>query len=89
MSKPTIFSTRIKELHTKYNYTQKQMGNYLGISTRQYGYLEQGHFTCTYEAVIKLCAVYNVDANYLFGISKENRYPFLVSTVETQLNFNI
>lgn len=69
------FSEKIKELRLRYKYTQKYIAKYLGITARQYQYCERGHIPSEYNIIIKICKLYDIDANELFGIEKINIYP--------------
>jgi transcriptional regulator with XRE-family HTH domain len=73
--KQTPFSTKLIELRKQHKFTQKFVGNKIGLSARQYAYLEYGNLTCGYWAIIKLCELYNISANELFGISKMLVFP--------------
>lgn len=74
MSK-TIFSEKLVELRKQNKYTQKFVAEKLGLTKRQYGYLEYGNFTCDYYHIIELCKLYNVSADYLFGIEYNLKFP--------------
>ena len=74
MSK-TIFSEKLVELRKQNKYTQKFVAEKLGLTKRQYGYLEYGNFTCDYCHIIKICELYKVSANELFGIKENYLYP--------------
>lgn len=69
------FSEKLKELRLKNKYTQKFVAEFLGLTQRQYQYCEQGHIPSQFDVVIKMCAMYDIDANELFGIKKKNEYP--------------
>lgn len=69
------FSEKLKELRFKNKYTQKFVAEFLGLTQRQYQYCEQGHIPSQFDVVIKMCAMYDIDANELFGIKKKNEYP--------------
>nr|DAT76206.1 MAG TPA: helix-turn-helix domain protein [Caudoviricetes sp.] len=69
------FSGKLKELRLKNKYTQKFVADFLGLTQRQYQYCEQGHIPSQFNVVIKMCMMYGIDANELFGIEKKNVYP--------------
>lgn len=69
------FSEKLKELRLKNKYTQKFVAEFLGLTQRQYQYCEMGHIPSQFDVVIKMCAMYDIDANELFGIKKKNEYP--------------
>ena len=68
------FSEKLKELRLKNKYTQKFVADFLGLTQRQYQYCEQGHIPSQFDVVIKMCRLYDIDANELFGIGKMNKY---------------
>ena len=76
MSK-TIFSEKIRQLRKEKRLTQQEVAEKLGLTKRQYGYLEYGNFTCDYCHIIKICELYKVSANELFGIKETYSYPQL------------
>lgn len=69
------FSEKLKELRLKNKYTQKFVAEFLGLTQRQYQHCEMGHIPSQFDVVIKMCAMYDIDANELFGIKKKNEYP--------------
>lgn len=69
------FSEKLKELRLKNKYTQKFVAKFLGLTQRQYQYCEMGHIPSQFDVVIKMCRLYDIDANELFGIEKKNIYP--------------
>ena len=72
------FSEKLKELRLKNNYTQKFVADFCGLTQRQYQYCEMGHIPSQFDVVIKMCVLYDIDANELFGIGKENKYPIIL-----------
>lgn len=74
----THFSKKLVELRKAHKFTQKNVAEKIGLSKRQYAYLEYGHFTCDYCHIIKLCEMYNVSADELFGITTTLNYPSLI-----------
>lgn len=73
----TNFSEKLVELRKSKKLTQKYVADQIGLTKRQYAYLEYGHFTCDYWHIIRLCKFYKVSANDLFGIEevKSLEYP--------------
>lgn len=71
------FSEKLKELRLKNKYTQKFVAKFLGLTQRQYQYCEMGHIPSQFDVVIKMCRLYGIDANELFGIDKINAYPYI------------
>lgn len=65
------FSNRIKELRKHYEYTQKEMGEKLGIATITYFKYEHGENEPNYNTLIKLSNIFNVSIDYLLGKDNE------------------
>ena len=65
----TLFSLRLKELRSERDLTQKQVADFLKISTRAYSHYETGDREPSIPILIRLCALYEVSADYLIGIS--------------------
>lgn len=82
--KQTPFSNKILELRKTNHYTQSYVAKILGITKRQYAYLEYGNFTCDYWNIIKLCQLYKISANELFGIKKISEFIFPIKNMENK-----
>lgn len=65
------FCNRLKQLRTAQRITQKEMGEYLGISTRAYQYYEGGERYPDFEGLIALADYFQVSIDYLVGRSDE------------------
>lgn len=81
------FSEKLKELRLKNKYTQKYVSEFLGLTQRQYQYCEMGHIPSQFDVVIKMCILYNIDANELFGIREAFIYPDV--DIKKQINTQI
>lgn len=81
------FSEKLKELRLKNKYTQKFVAEFLGLTQRQYQYCEMGHIPSQFDVVIKMCILYNIDANELFGIREAFIYPDV--GIKKQINTQI
>ncbi|MGI6254323.1 MAG: helix-turn-helix domain-containing protein [Acutalibacter sp.] len=67
---------KIREIREDRGFTQQQIANLLNIGQRTYSDYETGKTRIPLESVIALAKFYDVDLNYLTGISKEMRkYP--------------
>ena len=66
-----LFKERLKELRTARRATQKELGEYLGISTRAYQYYEQGERYPDFEGLLALADYFKVSIDYLVGRSDE------------------
>lgn len=72
----TEYNRIIKVLRVQNFYTQKQIANLLNICQRTYADYELGNTRIPVENLIKLAKFYNVDMNYICGISVVcNAYP--------------
>lgn len=58
---------RLKDLREDLDLQQKDIANFLGISTNQYGRYERGENDIRFEYVIKLSEYYNVSIDYIAG----------------------
>ncbi|MCI9626990.1 MAG: helix-turn-helix domain-containing protein [Clostridia bacterium] len=60
-------SERLKELRKQAGFTQKQIGEYLGIDSGSYAWYEREKGNPTRQAILMLCDLYQVSAEYLTG----------------------
>ncbi|MDO4589291.1 MAG: XRE family transcriptional regulator [Fusobacterium sp.] len=58
---------RLKNLRKEFNYTQKDMGSLLGITTSAYGFYEQGRTEPTLDILEKLSNIFSVSIDYILG----------------------
>ena len=66
----------IRNLRIDSGYTQKQIGEHLGISQNTYSQYEIGVLNYPVDVVIKLAQLYSVSTDYLFGLTNEKQpYP--------------
>ena len=66
----------IRSLRVDNGYTQKQIGEYLGISQNTYSQYEIGVLKYPVDVLIKLADLYNVSLDYLVGrTNKKEPYP--------------
>ncbi len=66
----------IRNLRVDMGYTQKQIGEHLGISQNTYSQYEIGVLNYPVEVVIKLAELYGVSTDYLLGLTDEKKpYP--------------
>lgn len=67
---------RIRELREDNDYTQKQIAEILNIGQRTYADYELGKTRIPLDSIIKLAKYYNVDMNYICGVtSKKIKFP--------------
>ena len=66
----------IRNLRIDKGYTQKQIGEYLGISQNTYSQYEIGVLNYPLDVLIKLADLYNVSIDYLVGRTNTKKpYP--------------
>ena len=66
----------IRSLRIDNGYTQKQIGDYLGVSQNTYSQYELGVLNYPIDALLKLADFYNVSVDYLLGrTSRKDPYP--------------
>ena len=70
------YRTRIKDLREDNDKTQQQIADYLGTSQTMYARYERGANEMPLRHLIRLAEYYNVDMNYLCGLSNiKSPYP--------------
>ena len=66
----------IRSLRIDNGYTQKQIGEFLGISQNTYSQYEIGVLNYPVDVLIRLAAFYGVSVDYLLGLTDEKQpYP--------------
>jgi transcriptional regulator with XRE-family HTH domain len=66
----------IRNLRIDRGFTQKQIGEHLGISQNTYSQYEIGVLNYPVDVVIKLAEFYDVSTDYLLGLTEEKKsYP--------------
>lgn len=61
---------RLKISRKNAGFTQKDVANKLLMTQQQYSRFENGIFELNYEQIVFLCKLYDVSADYLFGLSE-------------------
>ncbi len=59
---------RIKEVRKASGYTQVEVAKIMYMTQQQYSRFENGVFELSYDQIIKLCKLFDVSADYLFGL---------------------
>ena len=73
---PMDYKTRIKNLREDHDKRQKEVADYLGTSQTMYARYERGANEMPLRQLIRLAQYYDVDMNYLCGLSNiKNPYP--------------
>lgn len=65
------FKVRLKGLRRQRRITQKEMGEYLGITTRAYQFYESGDRYPDFQGLIALADYFQVSIDYLVGRTDE------------------
>ena len=74
------YLVRIRNLRNENGYTQEYVGNVLHVSQRTYADYELGNIKFPLDAIIRLAELYNVDMNYICGLTEaKGKYPCQVS----------
>ncbi len=63
------YATRIRQLREDHDKTQQQIAELLNIGQKTYSDYELGKTRIPLESVIKLAKLYDVDMNYICGVS--------------------
>ena len=66
--------SRLRELRKEKNMTQAELANIIGLTQHGYSQIETGRKRISSDFVIKLCELYNVNAEYLLNLT-EQRQP--------------
>lgn len=70
------YRIRIKNLREDHDKTQQEIADYLGTSQTMYARYERGANEMPLRHLIRLAQYYNVDMDYLCGLSNiKNSYP--------------
>ena len=64
------YRERVRALREDHDYTQTDIASLLNIGQRTYADYELGKTRIPIDSLIKLAHFYNVDMNYICGISK-------------------
>ncbi len=60
---------RIKDSRKAAGYTQVQVAKKLYMTQQQYSRFENGIFELNYEQIITICKLFDVSADYIFGLN--------------------
>lgn len=63
-------AAKLRSLRAKYNYTQAQVAQSLGISQQTYSNYENKNAAVDSKTLKAICTLYGVSADYLLGISQ-------------------
>lgn len=71
MNNLSKISEKLKQLRLSKNVTQKQLAEYLNVTTVTVQRFEYGDRRPSLENIIKLCTYFNVSSDYLLGLSDD------------------
>lgn len=63
------YRNMIRELREDHDYTQTYVANVLGVGQRTYADYELGKSRIPVDSLIRLAQLYNVDMNYITGLT--------------------
>ncbi|GAA3941070.1 helix-turn-helix domain-containing protein [Chitinophaga oryziterrae] len=66
---------KIVFLRSEKNWSQKELGEYIGVSRDAVGKYERGEMLPPLDIASKIAVVFNVTLDYLAGLTKENSVP--------------
>lgn len=69
MEHKNILSERIRELRNEQGLTQAEIAKKIGVTKSAYGFWEQGKNQPDIDTIARLAEIFDVTADYLFGIS--------------------
>lgn len=67
------YRTRLKEIREDRDFTQAQIGKILQKSQQGYNHIEAGRAELKIDDLVRLCRFYNVSADYIVGLSDEEK----------------
>lgn len=78
-----MYYKRIRELREDFDYTQKYVASIICVGQRTYSDYETNKTRIPVESLIKLAELYDVDMNYICGVS--NKKSSFVGTNERKV----
>lgn len=67
------YRTRLKAIREDRDFTQAQIGKILQKSQQGYNHIEAGRAELKIDDLVRLCRFYNVSADYIVGLSDEEK----------------
>ena len=67
------YRTRIKNIREDRDYTQAEIGKVIQKSQQGYNHIEAGRAELKIDDLIKLCKFYNLSADYMIGLTDEEK----------------
>lgn len=68
-----MYSQRLREIRLKNKNTQIEIAEVVGLSQSEYGKYELGKRELKANMIVKLCQYFNVSADYLLGLTDEEK----------------
>lgn len=75
MSKEEI-ATKLRSARENAYYKQEDVAKFLGVTPQKISSFETGRTRVDVDTLVKLCKLYNVDANEIMGIRHTERSPY-------------
>ena len=83
-----VIMNRLRQVREKNEMLQRDVANFLGISTSAYGFYETGARNMPTETAIKLSKFFNVSVDYLLGVDTTNKRLLpVLGTVKAGYNY--
>lgn len=76
-----IFAERLRQVRTGKKVSRQELADALGLTISQISDMENGRRGTTLEKLVNLCRYLNVSADYLLGLTDEQR-PYNLSSQE-------
>lgn len=67
------YRTRLRNIREDRDLTQTDVGKILNKSQQGYNHIEAGRAELKIDDLVKLCQFYNLSADYLIGLSNEQK----------------
>ena len=68
------WKSRIRALREDHDYSQAKIANIINVGQRTYADYELGKTRIPVDSLIKLARYYDVDMNYITGVSNDKKY---------------
>lgn len=69
----TNYKDRLRSIREDHDLTQAELGKLLNKSQQGYNHIETGRAELKIEDLVKLCRFYKVSADYLIGLTDQNK----------------
>lgn len=79
-----ILGNRIRDLREEHELTQKELSSMIGLTPKMISFYENNQRTPPIDILLKLAKIFDVDINYLLGISDSATYKHSSSELSLQ-----